>query len=313
MHNSIVVVGSINMDLVIRSPRLPQLGETLLGGDFHTFPGGKGANQAVACARLGAKVKMIGKVGMDSFGDELLRGLAANGVDINAIEAVPETSTGVALITVVASGDNAIVVSPAANGQITSTDILKYEKLIQGTSVLVLQLEIPLEAVETAIDLARKNGVIVVLNPAPAQPLPEPLLSKVDYIIPNQSELAALTGEQDIKAGIYHLRSRYAGNLMITLGEQGVIFTDNNKIFHLSSYPVQAVDTTAAGDAFVGAFAVGISEGKTLPDAIRMGNAAGALAVQKAGAQPSLPTRAELEKFMQAQHEPRLTFLSEIN
>jgi len=306
LDNSIVVVGSINMDLVVRAPRLPQLGETLLGGDFHTFPGGKGANQAVACARLGAKVKLIGKVGKDSFGDELLGGLAANGVEINAIEIVSETSSGVALITVVTSGDNAIVVSPAANSQITCADIWKHEKLIQEASVLVLQLECPMEAVETAMDVARKNGVPVVLNPAPAQPLSESLLQKVDYLIPNQSELASLTREQDIEAGIRQLLDKGVSRIIVTLGEQGVLFTEDGKIIHLHSYPVQAVDTTAAGDAFVGAFAVGLSEGKTMLEAVQMGNAAGALAVQKAGAQPSLPSRAELTQFMQLQPIPAI-------
>lgn len=306
MKSSIVVVGSINIDLVIRAPRLPQIGETLLGGDFHTFPGGKGANQAVACARLGSKVKMIGKVGKDSFGEELLHGLAANGVDINAIEMVSETSSGVALITVLDSGDNAIVVSPAANGQLTPADICNHEELFREASLLVLQLECPLEAVKTAIDLAKNNCVPVVLNPAPAQPLSDQLLQKVDFLVPNQSELAFLTGEQEIETAIRQLQERGADKIIVTLGEQGALFTEANKIFHVHPYAVRAIDTTAAGDAFVGALAVALSEGKTLLESVQVGNAAGALAVQKAGAQPSLPNRAELTQFMQHQPTPAI-------
>ncbi|RCK76828.1 MAG: Ribokinase [Anaerolineae bacterium] len=304
MKQGIVVVGSINMDLVVRAPRLPQLGETLLGGDFRTFPGGKGANQAVACARLGAKVSMVGRVGKDSFGDQLLAGIAENGVNIAAVERDSQEATGVALITVTEDGNNAIVVAPGANGRLTPQDVLRSQALFEEAEVLVLQLECPLAAVEQAIQLAKSYQMRVVLNPAPAQPLRDELVRSVDFLIPNQTELQILAGETATEKAIDHLLSLGVQNLILTLGEEGAMIVDQNQRTRVQAYKVQAVDTTAAGDAFVGAFAVAISQEKSILEAVQMGVAAGALAVTKAGAQPSLPTWQELQHFMATQPEP---------
>jgi len=304
MRDGIVVVGSINMDLVVRAPRLPQLGETLLGGDFQTFPGGKGANQAVACARLGANVRMIGRVGNDAFGEELLADIAKNGVDVSAIQRDKQAATGVALITVTESGDNAIVVAGGANGKVTAQDIEKNESLFRQAALLVVQLECPLPAVERAINLARNFGVRIVLNPAPAQKLPDELLSKVDFLIPNQTELNLLTGEREMDRAIAHLQKVGVQNLVVTLGGQGALIVAGETRTRIAAYQVEVVDTTAAGDAFVGAFAVALGEGKSTLEAAQMGVAAGALAVTKAGAQPSLPNHQELIHFMDSQPKP---------
>ena len=298
MKSSIIVVGSINMDLVVHAPRLPQLGETILGRDFHTYPGGKGANQATTCARLGAKVSMIGRVGKDQFGKELLGSMNESGVEVSAVMPDENRSSGVALITVVEDGDNTIIVSPGANGSLTSDDVVRQQSKFKEAAVVVLQLEIPLMVIETAIQLAKENGVKVVLNPAPAQSLSDSVLQQIDYLIPNQTELSRLTGKKEISEGVANLRSRGIANVIVTLGGDGVFFLEDSKLTHFPAYPVQVVDTTAAGDAFVGAFAVGLSENQTLAEAVRWGNAAGALAVTKAGAQPSLPHRDELMNLL---------------
>jgi ribokinase len=300
MSRTIVVVGSLNTDLVVRAPRLPQAGETLLGGEFSTFPGGKGANQAVAAARLGGIVTMVGRVGKDDFGEALVQGLAQNGVNTAQVRRDPQAATGVALITVDEAGQNTIVVASDANMHVTADDIHAAEPAIREARVMVLQLEIPLPAVQRAIDLARKHGVTVVLNPAPAQPLEHRLLAGVDYLIPNQGELALLAGLEDIPTAARHLREAGVRNVIVTLGGEGVLGLDEHGEFLLAAHPVQVVDTVAAGDAFVGAFAVALVEGRPAREAARWGNAAGALAVTRAGAQPSLPRRAEVEDFLRA-------------
>ncbi|PWH16678.1 MAG: ribokinase [Anaerolineae bacterium] len=294
MSAHLVVVGSINMDLVVRAPRLPRLGETILGSDFRTFPGGKGANQAVAAARLGGKVRMVGRVGGDGFGDALLDTLRQNQVEITYVYRDPQASTGVALITVEESGDNAIVVAPGANGRLSPQDIHQAEAAFQAAQAVVLQLECPLPTVEEAIKVARRYAVPVALNPAPAQALPDELLRQVDVLIPNQSELQILSGEVEIEEAIQALQKRGVKTLIVTLGEQGCLVVQGAERHTLAAHRVKAVDTTAAGDAFVGAFAVAWAEGKSLLEAARWGNAAGALAVTRAGAQPSLPTRQEV-------------------
>ncbi len=300
MNGHIVVVGSLNMDLVVRAPRLPRLGETVLGSDFRTFPGGKGANQAVACARLGGKVKMVGRVGADSFGQALLSTMAQDGVDLTFVRQDAEAVTGVALITVEDGGDNAIVVAPGANGRVSVEDVVASEQAFDGAAVLVVQLECPLAAVQKAIQLAHQRQAQVVLNPAPAQPLPQDLLRQVDYLIPNQSEILLLSGNEELDPAIDHLAALGIKNLVVTLGEKGSMVVGDSTKTHLPAYRVVAVDTTAAGDAFVGAFAVALAEGASVLEAARWGNAAGALAVTKAGAQPSLPTRQALLDFMAA-------------
>ncbi len=301
MTARVLVVGSLNMDLVVRTPHHPQPGETILGYDFRTFPGGKGANQAVAAARLGASVAMIGRVGGDDFGKALLRALAEDGVDTRETRRDGEAATGVALITVSESGQNTIVVASGANACVTPSDIVAAEAAFVGAAVLLVQLESPLPAVARAIELARKHDVRVILNPAPAQPLPPALLAQVDYLVPNQIELALLAGlEGDLgtAAAVQSLQASGARNVIVTLGEQGVRAFAGDSEYDIAPHQVRVVDTTAAGDAFVGAFAVALAENRTVPEAAAWGNAAGALAVTRQGAQPSLPTRAELESFL---------------
>ena len=298
MPSHIVVVGSINMDLVVRSPRIPQPGETILGTDFRTFPGGKGANQAVAAARAGGQVKMVGRVGQDEFGESLLNTLRKDGVDTTYVLPTAGVASGVALITVNDAGQNNIVVVPGANGKLTPDDIRAAEPAFEGAAVVVMQLEIPLEAAAEAITQARRHGAKVLLNPAPARPLTDELLAQVDYLIPNESELALLTGIDNISLAADRLKSLGMSYLIVTLGSQGVLVLEEHSARRLLPHRVTVVDTTAAGDAFVGGFAVALTEGKNTLEAAAFGNATGALSVTRAGAQPSLPTRADLETFI---------------
>lgn len=295
----ILVVGSINMDLVVRVPHSPGPGETVLGGDFETFPGGKGANQAVAAARMDGEVTMVGRVGIDAFGDSLIQGLLENNIKTTHVIKDPETSTGVAMIAVSADGENMIVVASGANYKIGPDDVNNARDLMRETDLLLVQLECPLEAVAAAVDLANAYNVPVVLNPAPAQSLPRTLLANVDVLTPNENELVLLSGEQNMEKAIHKLKAWGVKNLVITLGANGARVVTEDMDRHLPAHEVTAVDTTAAGDAFNGAMAVTLAEGKPLLEAVQYGLAAGALAATKRGAQPSLPTRDAVEKFMQ--------------
>ena len=298
MKGKILVVGSLNMDLVVAVPRLPRAGETILGGKFATFPGGKGANQAVAAARMGATVSMIGLVGNDDYG-RTLRQLAADAtIDTKHIEFDPEEPTGIALITVDANGRNTIVVASGANLALTSQHILAAEPAFSTADVLVTQLESPLEAVAEAVNLAVKNGIPVVLNPAPARALVAEFLSQIEFFIPNEREAMQVAGVDSLEAAIEKLFSLGVRHLIITLGEQGVLLVTPDRREQFPAHKVPAIDTVAAGDAFVGAFSTGISEGMRVEDAIRLGNAAAAVAVTRRGAQPSLPTRADVNNFL---------------
>lgn len=301
MSGSILVVGSINIDLVVHAPRYPVPGETVIGSAFQTFPGGKGANQAVAAARLGAQVVMLGRVGEDDFGDSLIEAMKADGVDTSHILRSADAPTGVALITVDAAGQNAIVVASGANACLTIDDLLDAEELFEEASIVLLQLESPLETVVKAVDLAKKHNVEVVLNPAPAQFLDSALIADLDYLIPNEHEVCALAGLQDpteVEQAARKLCRSGARCVIVTLGEQGAAIFNENGVSMLPAYWVQVVDTTAAGDAFVGAFAAALSAGYPSSEAVRWGNAAGALAVTKPGAQPSLPYREEVEHLL---------------
>ncbi|WP_298818133.1 ribokinase [Chloroflexus sp.] len=302
MTPTIIVVGSLNMDLVVRAPRHPQPGETLIGSDFQTFPGGKGANQAVAAARLGARVCMIGRVGVDTFGDVLLAAAQQDGVDTTFVQRDPTAATGVALITLDAQGQNTIVVAPGANMQVSEEDVTQAAAVFVGADALLMPLECPLGAVMAATRLARAHGVRVILNPAPARPLPDELLAQIDYLLPNQPELQTLAdGESELTAAITRLQRRGARNIVVTLGEQGAMLVRDGQTIHVPSFRVPVVDTVAAGDAFAAAFCVALAEGKDPPEAVRWGNAAGALAVTRAGAQPSLPGRSEIARLLEVQ------------
>jgi ribokinase len=294
----IVVVGSVNMDLVVRAPHLPQPGETIIGSDFKTFPGGKGANQAVAAARLGGRVKMIGRVGNDAFGEELLRTLANDHVDTAFVQRDAAAPSGVALITVEEAGQNTIVVASGANARVTPADVDAAEATFDGATVLLLQLEIPMPTVLHAIEVAKKHQVRVILNPAPSRPLDTQLLSLVDYLVPNQIELALLTQTDSLSDGVAQLQALGVRHVVVTLGGDGVAVFEGKQTYRLASHPVKVVDTTAAGDAFVGGFAVALVEGKSTREAAEWGNAAGALAATRAGAQPSLPTHVALEELL---------------
>ncbi len=303
MKPTLVVVGSLNMDLVVRAPRHPQPGETLIGGDFQTFPGGKGANQAVAAARLGAAVRMIGRVGQDAFGDALLHTVRQDSVDTAFIRRDENAATGVALITLDAAGQNTIVVAPGANMQVTPQDIRDAEAAFIGADLLLMQLECPLEAVQAAAEMAHRHGLKVALNPAPARPLPADLLAQTDYLLPNQPELRLLAeGEPDVTTAAARLLSGGVRNLIVTLGEEGALLVTAEGQEKLPAFSVPVVDTVAAGDAFAGAFCVALAEGRPLREAVLWGNAAGAIAVTRPGAQPSMPTRQELTQFLKERH-----------
>jgi ribokinase len=301
MNGKVLVVGSLNMDLVVNTAHLPQTGETILGGRFATIPGGKGANQAVAAARMGAPVSMIGCVGADGFGAELLRGAAQDGIDTRAITVETGAPTGIALITVDAEGRNTIVVASGANQLLSPLHLLAAKAAFSAAEVLVIQLEIPPETVGAALALAAEHGTRVVLNPAPARPLGAEILSQVDILIPNEVEALQMTGTATLEAAIETLLAQGVRNLILTLGEQGALLVSGGQRMHLPAYPVRAVDTVAAGDAFVGAFAAGLAGGLELEAAARLGNAAAALSVTRAGAQPSLPRRIEVDAFLQEQ------------
>ena len=309
---NIVVVGSLKMDLVVRMPQIPRPGETLLGGIFRTFPGGKGANQAVAAARLGAHVTMIGCVGNDSFGQEMRATLAREGIDAGHILVHPDEATGVALIQVDAQGQNSIAVASGANFRLTGADVEKAMQTIGEFDALVMPLETPLDTIYAAAEIAARRGAKVLLNPAPAQVLKRDLLELVDVLLPNEHEIALMSGipsqsVADSRRAAENLLLLGPRNLLVTLGSRGALFFDGkaNQETLIPACPVKAVDTTAAGDCFVGALAVGLCEGKSLLAAAEFASAAAALSVTRAGAQPSLPRREEVEQFMRERSKPQ--------
>ncbi len=293
------------MDLVVRLPIIPKPGETLLGGVFNTYPGGKGANQAVAASRLGGHVSMIGCVGDDSFGRELVANLSTEGVDTSHVFVQPNVSSGVALIQVDDQAQNSIAVASGANYRLSCEYVEKAMQAIEKIDVVVMQLETPLETIYTAARVAHQRGAKVILNPAPAQVLENDLLQLVDYLVPNEYEIATMTGFQiqnitDTDQAAQQLLSKGVKNLIVTLGNKGsVIFEGNtNNSVDIPAWKVQAVDTTAAGDCFIGAFAVGLSKEKSVKDAAAFASAAAAISVTRLGAQPSLPKIDEVNQFM---------------
>ena len=298
---NIIVVGSLNADLVVRAPRFPQPGETISGEDLKIIPGGKGANQSVAAARQGASVAMVGRVGNDSFGPELINNLKHNGVDTAHVQIDSEAATGTATIIVDAQGQNSIVLSPGGNGRVSSADLNTVS--FSDYKLLLLQLEIPLEPVLEAAKRAKEKGLRVLLNPAPARTLPDELIALPDFIVPNEGELSLLTNQpvQDLASAENAARAllaQGAQTVIVTLGANGALIVNREVTKHIPAFQVDVVDTTAAGDAFIGGCASALLQNKPLGDAVRSGCACGALAATKFGAQPSMPTKEEVEGFM---------------
>lgn len=295
MARRIVVVGSINMDLVTQAPRFPQPGETLLGDGFITVSGGKGANQAVAAARLGAEVALVGALGRDAFGDQLHAGLREEGVDLAHVHRLDDQASGTASITV-AGGENQIVVVPAANASVTPAHVEAAREVVARADVVLVQMEIPLDAIEATLRLGQRVSVPVILNPAPARPLPAEWLALARYVTPNQHELAVLLGAdpaEDFRA----LMRRAPGPVVLTRGGEGAWYREQaGEPAHQPSFDVAVVDSTGAGDTFNAALAVFLHEG--LPQAVRKACAAAALAVTRLGAQPGMPRERELEAFL---------------
>ncbi len=302
-HAQVVVVGSLNMDLVTRAQRLSGPGETLSGDSFATVSGGKGANQAVAAARLGARVAMIGCVGDDAYGEQLRAALLAEQIDCQGLTTVVGVSTGIASIVVDANGQNAIIIVAGGNGQLTPDIIDRFDALLGAAQVVICQLEVPLPTVAHVLRRARDLGKTVILNPAPASAaLPDQWYSLIDYLIPNETEAAILSGIavdslSSAERAARSLLDAGAGKVIITLGEQGALLASGQGMEQFPAPRVTAVDSTAAGDTFVGGFAAALAEGRTEAEAIRFAQKAAALSVTRAGAQPSIPDRAEVLRF----------------
>jgi ribokinase len=301
--SKIFVIGSSNTDMIIQLDRLPVPGETIIGGKFSTAPGGKGANQAVAAARAGGKVTFISRVGSDMFGDQALKGFEKDGMDVSYISRDDNEPSGVALIFIGENGENSIGVASGANAKILPLNLQNLESLLSDGDILLMQLEIPVETIEYAANIASRKNVKIILNPAPAQHLSDELLKKVSIITPNETEAEILTGikvsnDDDAKKAADILKKKGVETVIITLGSRGA-FVFNDKFSGLvPSFKVKAVDTTAAGDVFNGAFTVALSEGKSIKDAVLFGNAAAALSVTKLGAQPSAPHKNEIENML---------------
>jgi ribokinase len=293
----IVVVGSINMDLVTQANRFVGPGETILGECFVTVPGGKGANQSVAAARLGAEVALVGATGDDAFGTLLREGLVAEGIDLTHVSTLADCASGTASITV-AGGENQIIVVPAANGRVTPAQVEQAQSLIERADAVLVQMEIPLETVEATLRLGQRLKIPVILNPAPAQKLPEAWLKLARYVTPNQHELAILLGA-DPSADFRKLMRRSPCPVVLTRGEDGAWFCEDHEPTHQAGFEVGVVDSTGAGDTFNAAFAVFLHEG--LEIAVRKACAAAALSVGKLGAQGGMPSLAELDNWLRQQ------------
>ncbi|MGE0103575.1 MAG: ribokinase [Blastocatellales bacterium] len=298
----IAVVGSSNTDMIISMGRIPKPGETIIGGDFAMAAGGKGANQAVAAARAGGRVSFIARVGDDLFGEQAIRGFAADGIDVRHVQKDGSAPSGVALIFVGGDGENSIGVASGANARLSPDDIALAREAIGSAGVLLVQLEIPIETVRAAV-LAAARDARVILNPAPAQPLDDDLLGRVSILTPNETEAALLTGlEVEDEAGAAlaaeALRRRGPEIVIITLGAKGALVSDASGNRLVPAFSVDPVDTTAAGDVFNGALAIALSEDRPLDEAVRFANAAAAISVTRPGAQPSAPGRTEIEALI---------------
>ena len=304
--NRLVVLGSVNADHVLRVPHFPRPGETLTGHSYQVVPGGKGANQAVAAARLGAAVSFIARIGDDAIGRQMKTGFANDGIDVSAVELDDKLPTGIAIIYVSDEGENSIGLSTEANGALDTAMVKRHEAMIAGAHTLLLQLEVPLESVFEAAKLARSHGTRVVLNPAPAQPLSSELLALVDLITPNQTEAELLTGVKvtgEASAAQASARFHQMGiaDVMITLGSQGVYCSNAKQQALIPGFRVEAVDTTAAGDTFNGALLAAELAGADFHSAVRFAHGAAALSVTRFGAQSSIPGKQEVDTFLQSQ------------
>lgn len=303
MQKKLCVLGSINVDHVIQVPYFPKPGETLIGKNYQIAYGGKGANQAVAAARSGAKVSFIGAIGDDSIGEIMKASFANDGINVSAISTIDNQSTGLALIQVSASGENSIVISAGANADLDIEKVQQSQGIIQQSDCLLMQLESPLASITLAAQLAKQAGTTVVLNPAPAQQLPETLLSLVDIITPNETETEILTGitvvdQPSAQQAANYFHQLGINTVLITLGAKGVFISEQGNGNIIAGFEVNATDTTAAGDTFNGAFLTALLEGKSKMNAIRFANAAAALSVTRQGAQSAIPYRQETDNFL---------------
>ncbi|MBU8880432.1 ribokinase [Bacillus sp. FJAT-29790] len=301
MIPKIAIIGSLNMDFVVQTTRHPVEGETLLGEKISYFPGGKGANQAVGASRLGADVKMIGSVGNDLYGNELISSLKSDGVDVSSIKEVDSTSTGTAII-LLAKGENSIIVIQGANAECSPKDIDHNIEIIKESDIVLIQMEIPLETVCYAVQVAKRLNKTIILNPAPAQHLPSEILNCIDYITPNETELAILTKDKaesdDLESKIDTLLLAGVKHVITTLGSNGVAYKGNGQSLQkIQGYNVPVVDTTGAGDAFNAGFAYSIGQGKSIIDSIVFANKTAALAIGKSGAQSGMPLLKEVLEF----------------
>jgi len=308
MKGKILVLGSSNVDLILKIPRFHHPGETITGKSLVTVFGGKGANQAIAAKRLGGKVSFITKLGDDHYGQSYRWYLIKNGFDRNSILKHKELPTGIALIELNPEGENRIIVSPGANGSLSEKDLKRFGPLWKGINVFVTQLEIPLPTVKMGLEIAKDHGALTLLNPSPPIRLSPDILSWVDFLVPNEWEAQFLTGlkmkrKQDIRKIAERLLEMGIKNVVITLGPKGLYFKNRTKEIWVAGFKVKVVDTTAAGDAFMGAFACGLSEDKPVQEVLRFANAAGALTTTKLGAQPSLPLEKEVEVFLSRRHK----------
>ncbi len=302
-RNSILVVGSSNTDMIIKMQRIPKPGETILGGEFASAAGGKGANQAVGAARAGGAVTFIARVGRDMFGDQAVAGFVADGINVDYVVRDRTSPSGVALIFVGQNGENSIAVASGSNANLAPADLLKARRAFKQASVVVLQLETPLKTVEAAAKLAASAGARVILNPAPARPLPNALLRRVYLLTPNETEAELLTGltvknEAAAAKAADALLARGVENVIITLGARGALVAGSQGRGLVAAHKVKAVDTTAAGDVFNGTLAMALAEGKSLLEAARFASAAAAISVTRLGAQTSAPTRKEIERLL---------------
>jgi ribokinase len=301
--NSIVVVGSSNTDMIVQMARLPKPGETIMGDEFSTAAGGKGANQAVGAARAGGHVVFVARVGQDMFGSQAVDSLVRDGIDVSYVVKDRAAPSGVALIFVGKDGENSIAVAPGANSRLSSADVKKAKKAFVGARFLLMQLEIPLETVQTAAQLATKAGVRVILNPAPARSLPNKLFKHISILTPNETETEVLTGIKvknvtDAAKAAVRFMAKGVQTVIITLGRRGAFVATKEGKQLVPGFKVRSVDTTAAGDIFNGALAAALGEDKPLLEAVRFANAAAAISVTRLGAQPSAPDRKEIESFL---------------